>query len=269
MECVGVLCIACVESLHSSGIRFGHLIWFLLQLNKGIWIGWMGLWPRNLFKSCQRSTHDCCCKEVYSSLQPGTDLGVSWFSVLEMRLFLSAKPRLCTLDPRLMLSDPQAANDIQEKCKAQRQVPSELHLTASQISWVWEKEMQRMKRTVTWQRWTSTSGTKSGDQWRDSDSLNLYLYSYIKKLDQLINTKKCERFSLLGHTYAFWARALGIQGLVTSVPKCSKYSVSFVHKQCSYINDVSCFTVWSKVREVAKTHPAGISGSSGVLQVCE
>lgn len=41
-----------------------------------------------------------------------------------------------------------AANDIQEKCKAQRQVPSELHLTASQISWVWEKEMQRMKRTV-------------------------------------------------------------------------------------------------------------------------
>jgi hypothetical protein len=93
--------------------------------------------------------------------------------------------------------------------------------------------------------------------------------SYIKKLDQLINTKKCERFSLLGHTYAFWARALGIQGLVTSVPKCSKYSVSFVHKQCSYINDVSCFTVWSKVREVAKTHPAGISGSSGVLQVCE
>ena len=166
MECVGVLCIACVESLHSSGISFGHLIWFSLKLNKGIWIGWMGLWPRNLFKSCQRSTHDCCCKEAYSSLQPGTDLGVSWFSVLEMRLFLSAKPRLCTLDPRLMLSDPQAANDIQEKCKAQRQVPSEVHLTASQISWVWEKEMQRMKRTVAWQRWTSTSGTRSGDQWR-------------------------------------------------------------------------------------------------------
>ena len=88
---------AFVESLHSSdGITFG-IFWALPLIfartgKKFGLVEWVcGIValsePRNLSKSCQRSTHDCCCKEAYSSLQLGTDLGISCFSVLEMQFF--------------------------------------------------------------------------------------------------------------------------------------------------------------------------------------
>eukprot|EP00438_Fugacium_kawagutii_P001325 Skav226309 [mRNA] locus=scaffold3301:531205:533189:- [translate_table: standard] len=43
------------------------------------------------------------------------------------------------------------ATDIREKCKARRQVPSELHLGASRISRLLEKQMQWTKKKVLWQ----------------------------------------------------------------------------------------------------------------------
>eukprot|EP00913_Durusdinium_trenchii_P028526 g26754.t1 len=59
--------------------------------------------------------------------------------------------KLSTIYSRLLVQRSQfviVSDDIRKECKAQRQVPSELHLTASQISRVWEKQMQRTKRKV-------------------------------------------------------------------------------------------------------------------------
>ncbi len=64
----------------------------------------------------------------------------------------------------------KVSNDIRAECKAQRQVPSELHLTASQISRVWEKQMQRTKRKVIWQY--------AGTRWRD-----VIFYIFLKFVD--------------------------------------------------------------------------------------
>eukprot|EP00434_Breviolum_minutum_P014073 symbB.v1.2.012409.t1/scaffold831.1/size159220/5 len=59
--------------------------------------------------------------------------------------------KLSAVYSRLLVQRSQfviVSNDIRAECKAQRQVPSELHLTASQISRVWERQMQRTKRKV-------------------------------------------------------------------------------------------------------------------------